>query len=46
VVQKFAELGSVPVSPERATPEALRARLKTEIDKWGPMIRRAGIYAE
>jgi tripartite-type tricarboxylate transporter receptor subunit TctC len=46
VVQKFAELGSEPVSPERARPEALRVRLKTEIEKWSAMIRKAGIYAE
>ena len=46
VVQKLADLGSEPVSAERATPEALRARLKSEIDQWAPMIRKAGIYAE
>jgi len=46
VAAKFAELGSEPVSADRATPEALRARLKTEIDKWSPIIRKAGIYAD
>jgi tripartite-type tricarboxylate transporter receptor subunit TctC len=46
VVARFEELGSEPVGPERATPEALRARLKGEIAKWSPIIRKAGIYAD
>jgi tripartite-type tricarboxylate transporter receptor subunit TctC len=45
-VARFEELGSEPVGPERATPEALRARLKGEIAKWSPIIRKAGIYAD
>ena len=44
--QRFAELGSEPVSQERATPEALRVQLKSEIDKWGPIIKKAGIFAD
>jgi tripartite-type tricarboxylate transporter receptor subunit TctC len=44
--QRFVELGTVPASKERATPEALRAHLKAEIDKWGPIIRKAGVYAD
>ena len=44
--QRFADLGSEPVAQERATPEALRAHLKAEIDKWGPIIKKAGVFAD
>ena len=46
VKQRFAELGTEPVDQKRATPEALRAHLKTEIDRWGPIIKKAGVYAD
>jgi tripartite-type tricarboxylate transporter receptor subunit TctC len=46
VKQRFAELGTEPVAENRATPEALRIHLKAEIDKWGPIIKKAGIYAD
>lgn len=46
VRQRFAELGTEPVADNRATPEALRAHLKAEIDKWGPIIKKAGAYAD
>ena len=44
--QRFADLGSEPVTQDRATPEALRAHLKSEIDKWGPIIKKAGVFAD
>jgi tripartite-type tricarboxylate transporter receptor subunit TctC len=46
VKQRFAELGTEPVVENRATPAALRAHLKAEIDKWGPIIKKAGVYAD
>jgi tripartite-type tricarboxylate transporter receptor subunit TctC len=46
VKQRFAELGTEPVSDDRARPEVLRAHLKAEIDKWGPIIKRASQYAD
>ena len=46
VKQRFAELGSEPVADSRATPAALRAHLKAEISKWGPIIKKAGVYAD
>jgi tripartite-type tricarboxylate transporter receptor subunit TctC len=46
VKQRFAELGVEPVSEKRATPEALRTHLKAEVDKWAPIIKKAGIYAD
>jgi tripartite-type tricarboxylate transporter receptor subunit TctC len=44
--QRYEDLGSEPVAQNRATPEALRAHLKAEIEKWGPIIRKAGVYAD
>jgi tripartite-type tricarboxylate transporter receptor subunit TctC len=44
--QRFADLGSEPVAQERATPEALRVELKSEIEKWGPIIKNAGVFAD
>jgi tripartite-type tricarboxylate transporter receptor subunit TctC len=46
IVSKFAELGTEPVAANRATQEALRAHLKSEIDKWSPIIKKAGVYAD
>jgi tripartite-type tricarboxylate transporter receptor subunit TctC len=46
VKQRFADLGTEPVTENRATPEALRAHLKAEIDRWGPIIKKAGVYAD
>jgi tripartite-type tricarboxylate transporter receptor subunit TctC len=46
VKQRYADLGAEPVSEKRATPEALRAHLKAEIDRWGPIIKKAGVYAD
>ena len=43
---RFAELGTEPVAQSRATPEALRAQLQSETDKWGPIIKKAGVYAD
>ena len=46
VRQRFAELGTEPVADSRITPQALRTHLKAEIDKWGPIIKKAGVYAD
>jgi len=46
LIQRFAELGTEPVSQNQATPGALLAHLKAEIAKWGPIIKNAGVYAD
>ena len=46
VTQKFTELGAVTAAPERQTPQALQAYLKSEIDKWAPIIKKNGQYAD
>ena len=43
---RLAELGAEPVPVAKATPEALQKQLKSEIDKWGPIIKKTGIYAD
>jgi tripartite-type tricarboxylate transporter receptor subunit TctC len=44
--KRFVELGTDPASKESATPAALRKHLKSEIDKWAPIIKKAGVYAD
>ena len=46
VTQKFTDLGAVTVAKDRQNPAALQAHLKAEIDKWGPIIKKAGVYAD
>lgn len=46
VKSRFADLGAEPVSDQKATPEGLRTFLKAETDKWGPIYKKAGVYAD
>ena len=46
VKQRFNDLGTEPVAEKRATPEALRAHVKSEIERWSPIIAKAGVYAD
>jgi len=46
VKSRLAASGAETVVTERATPEALRAHLKSEIDRWVPIIKKAGVQAE
>ena len=46
VVERFADLGTVPVPPDQATPAAMDQLLETEIVKWKPIIEAAGVYAD
>ena len=46
VKKRFADLGTEPIAEQRATPEALRAQLKAEIERWSPIIKQAGVYAD
>jgi putative tricarboxylic transport membrane protein len=45
VIDKFAELGTLPVAEDQATPEAHRTRLETQIELWKPIIEAAGVKA-
>jgi tripartite-type tricarboxylate transporter receptor subunit TctC len=44
--KRFADLGSTLVSADKQTPDALGRHLKAEIDKWTPIIKKAGVYAD
>jgi tripartite-type tricarboxylate transporter receptor subunit TctC len=46
VNKRFADLGAQAYPIDKATPAALAAHLKAEIDKWGPIIKKAGVYAD
>jgi len=46
VKKRFSDLGATTYPPEKATPAALQAHLKSEIDKWTPLIKKAGVYAD
>jgi tripartite-type tricarboxylate transporter receptor subunit TctC len=40
------KLGALAVAQSAATPDGLHNHLKAEIDKWTPIIKRAGVYAD
>lgn len=44
--QKMAELGAEIVPEAKQTPASLQSWLQSEVDKWGPIIRKAGVYAD
>ncbi len=46
VIDRFAELGTVPSPEADATPAALKAKLESEIARWKPVIEAAGQYAD
>jgi tripartite-type tricarboxylate transporter receptor subunit TctC len=46
VRKRFTDLGAVTYGPEKQTPAALQAHLKAEIEKWAPLIKKAGAYAD
>ncbi|WP_409338545.1 tripartite tricarboxylate transporter substrate-binding protein [Curvibacter cyanobacteriorum] len=46
VVKRLNELSSDVPPSDKITPEGLRTHLEAEINKWGPVIRKAGIYAD
>jgi tripartite-type tricarboxylate transporter receptor subunit TctC len=42
----LAKLGSTPVALDKATPDGLGNHLKAEINRWAPIIKKAGVYAD
>ena len=46
VRRHLGELGAQVVPLDKQTPEGLQTWLKSEIDKWSPVIRKAGVYAD
>jgi tripartite-type tricarboxylate transporter receptor subunit TctC len=45
VISRMAELGTAPVPEDRATPEAHREQLESQIELWRPIIEEAGVVA-
>jgi len=43
---RMADLGAVPAPLSNAAPEPLRAHLKSEIETWGPVIKKSGIQPQ
>jgi tripartite-type tricarboxylate transporter receptor subunit TctC len=46
VVQRLADLSSDIPSADKMTAAGLKSHLEAEINKWGPVIKKAGIYAD
>jgi tripartite-type tricarboxylate transporter receptor subunit TctC len=46
VQKRFADLGATTYPADKATPQALQQHLKAEIDRWSPLIKKAGVYAD
>lgn len=46
VTQRLAELNAEIPEADKLNPEGLRRHLAAEIAKWGPLIRKAGVYAD
>ena len=44
--ERFADLATDTVSKAQARPEALAALLKSETEKWGTIIKKAGVQPE
>jgi tripartite-type tricarboxylate transporter receptor subunit TctC len=45
-VKRMSDLGATVYPAERINPAAHAAHLKAEIDKWAPIIKKAGVYAD
>ena len=46
VVKRFNDISTEPVAENRATPDAAQRTLVREIDRWAPIIKAAGQYAD
>jgi tripartite-type tricarboxylate transporter receptor subunit TctC len=46
VKQRLTDLSSDVVSADKMTPAGLKTYLEAEINKWGPVIKKAGVYAD
>ncbi len=46
VMKRMADLGAEIAPDSKLTPDGLQTWLKSEIDKWGPVIRASGTFAD
>jgi len=46
VAKRLADFGAQPVTGDRATPAGAAKFFRAEVDKWAPIIKAAGVYAD
>ena len=46
LIKRFASINTAPIAPNLATPEALGKHLFSEVDRWAPIIKASGQYAD
>ena len=46
LIKRFNDINTEPVPQDQATPEALRTTLVSEVDRWAPIIKAAGQFAD
>lgn len=46
LVKRFGDINTDPVSQEEATPKALKTLLDSEVDRWAPIIKSTGQFAD
>jgi tripartite-type tricarboxylate transporter receptor subunit TctC len=46
IEKRLAEIGADIPPPEQRSPEALRQLVNSEVDKWVPLIKEAGIAGQ
>jgi len=46
VMKRMADLGAEIAPDSKLTPDGLQTWLKAEIDKWGPVIKASGSFAD
>jgi tripartite-type tricarboxylate transporter receptor subunit TctC len=46
LIKRFNDINTEPVTQDQATPQALQATLVSEVDRWAPIIKAAGQYAD
>jgi tripartite-type tricarboxylate transporter receptor subunit TctC len=45
LIKRFSDIATIP-TPDKANPKALADTLKSEVDRWRPLIQAAGQYAD
>jgi tripartite-type tricarboxylate transporter receptor subunit TctC len=46
LVKRFNDINTDPVPQDQATPEALKKQLDSEVDRWAPIIKASGQFAD
>lgn len=46
VVKRLGEFGAIPAAQDQATPEAFGTFFRAEVNRWAPIIKAAGIFAD